>query len=153
MKNSVLLVMFYLLIASSGCQATKAGKGAGAGIMGGAIAGQAIGRNTEATLIGAALGGLLGYAVGNEMDKYDRQQINMTYETVPDRQTTTWVNPNTKKQYSATPQKTYRDPVTHQDCREITILCYVDGNPEEIISTACRDAQGRWQQRQASQSY
>lgn len=155
MKNLVLLIMLFCL-SISGCQTTKAGKGAGAGIVGGALAGQAIGHNTEGTLVGMALGGLLGYAVGNEMDKYDRQQVNTTYETVPDQQTTTWTNPNTKRHYSATPQRTYRDPATGQDCREVKILGYVDGRPEEIISTACRDTQGQWQQTSqstVSQSY
>jgi len=36
---------------------------------GGALVGQAIGRDTEGTLIGTAVGGMLGYIAGNEMDK------------------------------------------------------------------------------------
>lgn len=35
----------------------------------GALIGQAIGRNTDATLLGAAIGGVLGYIVGNEQEK------------------------------------------------------------------------------------
>ncbi len=35
----------------------------------GALVGQAIGRDREATLIGTAVGGMFGYMVGNEMDK------------------------------------------------------------------------------------
>ena len=35
----------------------------------GALAGQAIGGNTKGTLIGAGIGALGGYIVGNEMDK------------------------------------------------------------------------------------
>ena len=35
----------------------------------GALAGQAIGGDTEATLIGAGVGALAGYAIGNEQDK------------------------------------------------------------------------------------
>jgi surface antigen len=147
MKNSALIILLLCLsIGSAGCQTTKAGGGAGLGVLGGAVAGQAVGKSTEATLIGAVLGGLLGYVVGNEMDKYDQQQINKTYETIPDQQTTTWVNPNTKKQYSATPQKTYKHPGTGQECRDVKILCYIDGKPEEMISSACRDARGQWQQ-------
>jgi outer membrane lipoprotein SlyB len=54
--------------------------GGGAGL--GAILGQAIGRDTKSTLIGAALGGTLGYIVGNEMDKYDREQLRNVFEVV-----------------------------------------------------------------------
>lgn len=35
----------------------------------GALIGQAIGRNTEATLLGTAVGGVLGYIIGNERGK------------------------------------------------------------------------------------
>lgn len=35
----------------------------------GALIGQSIGRNTEATLLGTAVGGVLGYIIGNESDK------------------------------------------------------------------------------------
>ena len=35
----------------------------------GAVAGQAIGRDTKSTLIGAAVGGAGGYVIGNEQDK------------------------------------------------------------------------------------
>ena len=43
--------------------------GAGIGALAGAGIGQLAGRSTEATLIGAAIGGGAGYMVGNEADK------------------------------------------------------------------------------------
>lgn len=46
---------------------TQKGAAIGAGI--GAIAGQAIGRNTEATLIGAQAGALIGAIIGNAYDQ------------------------------------------------------------------------------------
>ena len=51
----------------SGCNDAQGGALLGAGI--GALAGQAIGGNTEATLIGTAVGAGAGYVVGNESDK------------------------------------------------------------------------------------
>jgi hypothetical protein len=43
----------------------------------GALVGQAIGRDHEATLIGTAVGGMFGYIVGNEMnkDRYGRVHV------------------------------------------------------------------------------
>ncbi|MFG0329503.1 MAG: glycine zipper domain-containing protein [Phycisphaerales bacterium] len=57
-----------LLVGSVGCESDAAAGGLiGAGI--GALAGQAIGGNTEATVIGTAVGAGAGYVVGNESDK------------------------------------------------------------------------------------
>ena len=59
-----------LLIGASmlgGCNDAQAGALLGAGI--GALAGQAIGHDTEATLIGVAIGTGVGYVIGNESDK------------------------------------------------------------------------------------
>ncbi len=67
-------IVAIILAASMAVQAEARDQGingllVGAG--GGALAGQAIGRDTEGTLIGAAVGGMVGYMVGNEMDKQD----------------------------------------------------------------------------------
>ena len=138
------MAIIFLLI-TSGCATTtsKGTSGAGIGAAAGAIAGQAIGRNTEGTLIGAAVGGVLGYIVGNEMDKYDQAQLNQVYESSPSNQRTQWVNPDTGRSYSVTPKPAYTQP-SGQVCREAEILATVDGRPEKVVSTACRDNEGRW---------
>jgi uncharacterized protein YcfJ len=59
-----------------GCNDAQAGGLLGAG--GGALLGQAIGRDTTSTLIGAGAGALTGYIIGNEMDK-DRYQRGGRY--------------------------------------------------------------------------
>ena len=54
-------------------QTTGGGAAVGAGV--GAILGQAIGRDTESTLIGAGIGALLGGIAGNQIGAYmDRQE-------------------------------------------------------------------------------
>ena len=71
MRNVITLTLAAGLMC--GCQGVSgAGNGAmmGGGI--GALAGQAIGGNTEATLIGAGAGALLGGLVGNEVDHQER---------------------------------------------------------------------------------
>ena len=62
-----------LMIAVASCAApqhrynTQRGAAIGAGV--GAVAGQAIGRNTEGTLLGAGIGTLLGAIMGNAVDQ------------------------------------------------------------------------------------
>jgi hypothetical protein len=99
------------------------------GAGGGAALGQAIGRNTEATLIGTAVGGMLGYIVGNELDKQGGQQLagasgTVVIHSVQDRGYLHdgWA----RHQYRPAP-----------DCRETEMLAMVNGRPEVVVGTAC----------------
>ena len=58
-------------VALTGCNDAQSGALLGAGI--GALAGQAIGRNTTGTVIGTAVGAGAGYIIGNESDKAKEQ--------------------------------------------------------------------------------
>lgn len=147
MKTTFLTSLFLsltLLLSSCASGPNKAGIGAAGGAAGGAILGQAIGHNTEATLIGAVAGGLLGYIIGNEMDKYDRQQLNHVYERGVSGQTSAWRNPDSGNSYQVTPQPAYSNPSTHQPCRQAKIQSIIDGKQETVYSTACRDNNGHW---------
>ena len=146
MKATHVMAVLSMFLLSS-CMATTANKsqlGAAGGAGIGAIAGQAIGRNTESTLLGAAVGGLLGYIVGNEMDKYDQQRLSQVYESAPSGQTTTWTNPDHGNQYQVTPQPAYQNQ-NNQWCRKAEIIAIIDGKTERTYSTACRDMNGNWQ--------
>ena len=102
-----------------------------------------IGESTEATLLGGAIGGVLGYVVGDQMEKRDRTQLNQTLENTPSYETNTWTNPDTGNQYSVTPEPAYEDPNADQVCRKVDILAEVDGRTERTEATACRE-NGRW---------
>ncbi|MEW6428481.1 MAG: glycine zipper domain-containing protein [Thermodesulfobacteriota bacterium] len=141
MKTAIVLTLGMTLL-FSGC-ANKAQTGGAGGAAIGAVMGQAIGHDTKATLLGAAIGGILGYMVGNEMDKEDRARLSNAYEYTPDHSTSQWVNPNTGNSYQVTPQRTWREPQTNQDCREVEILATIDGKAEKTYSTACRE-NDRW---------
>lgn len=138
----VLLVALSFLLASC-AEMNKGQTGAAGGAAGGALLGQIIGHNTESTLIGAAVGGLIGYIVGNEMDKYDRQQLNHVYERGVSGNTSAWVNPDNGNQYMVTPKPAYTGP---QDrwCRQAEIDAVIDGKRETTYATACRDEYGHW---------
>ena len=53
------------------------------GAGGGALVGQAIGRNTEATVIGTAVGGVIGYIIGSEMDNSHRYTRRVYHHNQP----------------------------------------------------------------------
>jgi len=127
---------------------TKGQVGAATGAVAGALVGQAIGRDTGATLIGLAVGGTLGYIIGNEMDKYDRDRLTRVYETAPSYETTTWVNPDSRKQYTVTPQPAYTQPETRRVCRPADILTTIDGRAEKVKAVACRNEAGDWEMQQ-----
>jgi surface antigen len=146
MKKLALIILPILLVTMTSCATNKGQKGAGIGAASGAIIGQAIGRNTEATLIGAAVGTMLGYIVGNEMDKYDRQQLNQTYEIAPSGTPTTWQNPDSGNSYQVTPEPAYYPPSQPQyPCRKAEILATIDGKTERTYTTACRNSAGQWE--------
>lgn len=147
MKTVLLLPLLLVLTLLSSCAngPNKAGMGAAGGAAGGAILGQAIGHNTEATLIGAVAGGLLGYIIGNEMDKYDREQLNHVYERGVSGQTNAWSNPDNGNSYQVTPQPAYSSGSDNHPCRKAEIQSIIDGKQETIYTTACRDSTGHWQ--------
>ncbi len=144
MKISSIITMVILsfFIASCGEQMNKGQSGALMGAGGGALVGQAIGHNTEATLIGALVGTFIGYMVGNEMDKFDRQQLNHVYERGVSGQTSTWTNPDTNNVYSVTPQPAVTGP--SGPCRDAQITAIIDGKQQTTHTTACRDDNGQW---------
>ena len=94
--------------------------------------------------IGAGIGLLLGYMVGNEMDKYDKEQINKTLESQPSGKPMTWKNPDSGNYGDVTPVRSYNSQ-QGQYCREFQQTIYVDGKREQGYGTACRQPDGSWQ--------
>lgn len=146
MKRLMILLVCALLVAS--CAPGQRGQGGAlGGAAAGALIGQIIGHNTEATLIGAAVGTMVGYIVGNEMDKYDRQQLNHVYERGVSNRPSAWVNPDTGNQYQVTPRPAYTEKSSQQVCRQAEVMAVIDGKQEKTYTTACRDANGHWRLR------
>jgi uncharacterized protein YcfJ len=71
--KKIALTMTVAVFLLSGC-VTKTGTGSviGAGL--GALAGQAIGKDTKGTLIGAGVGAVVGGALGNQEDAKDKNK-------------------------------------------------------------------------------
>ncbi len=137
------LVIFSLILAS--CNRAELGTTIG-GLGGAAIGGQ-IGDKSHRSrnaIIGAFAGAVIGYIVGNEMDKYDRQKLNQTFEKVPSNKKVEWVNPDTHNKYEVTPEPAY----TSNDgrvCRDAYIQAVINGEYKQVKTTACRNDDGTWQ--------
>lgn len=76
-KICVLLIVSLSLCSCASMQnGTNPIMGSGIGAVGGAILGQALGKSTEATIIGGALGAVIGYAVAMQI----KSQTNKVYD-------------------------------------------------------------------------
>lgn len=107
------------------------------GAGGGALVGQAIGRDTEATLIGTAVGGMLGYMVGNEMDKAGQAGYAPVPAVFPSP-------PSVVFQFGDrhSPRPHYRP---RERCREVvTYERGRHGRYREVVTTECWE-RDRWQ--------
>lgn len=138
------LAVFLLLFLLSSC-ATRSQTGAAGGLAAGTVVGPAIGHNTEATLVGATAGTLIGFIVGNEMDKYDREQLNHSYERGMSGQGSSWVNPESGNQYRVVPESAYQEPASQRICRRAKIDAFIKGKPQTANTTACRGKDGQWE--------
>lgn len=76
----VLGALILVSIAAGGCQTGKGtGTLAGAGV--GALIGQAVGGNTQATLIGGAIGAGVGYVIGDQVDQKKAEEMSKSGDT------------------------------------------------------------------------
>lgn len=148
-QKIAILLLLAILVAS--CAPTdrysrgQVGVATGAGV--GALIGQIVGGDTGSTLLGGAVGGVVGYIIGNEMDKADQQRVARTLEHTPSHQSSSWVNPDTGRQYTVTPQPAYVERIPNQAdrvCRDAEIQAYIDGRMETVHTTACRTPTGEW---------
>jgi surface antigen len=125
------------LMATSAC-ATHGETGLAAGGVGGAVLGGAVGGTTGA-LIGAALGGAVGYGVGHSLDVADQQRRAAAFEQNRQAQ---WVNPRDGSTYNLQPTGTYFHG--GRECRRFTMTADIEGRPQRMNGTACRQPNGNW---------
>ncbi len=76
MKRLFTLIAICSLLAACAEPMTRAQKGALIGAAGGALVGQAIGKDTKGTLIGAGVGAAAGAGIGHYMDKQEQAMRN-----------------------------------------------------------------------------
>lgn len=127
---------------------TKQQVGAVSGAVIGGVVGSTVGGGsgrTVAIVAGTIAGAVLGGRIGQKMDEADRIKAGQALETLPTGQRSTWKNPDTGTVYTVTPSRTYEAGGT--PCRDFTVDATVDGRPEKVNGTACRQADGSWKTR------
>lgn len=134
-----------LLVAGCAGEPTREQTGAVVGGVVGGVLGAQVGKGhgrDAAIVVGTLVGAMVGGSVGRYMDEQDRMKTAQTLEYNRDHQPSTWKNPNTKYEYTATPVKTYDSE--QGPCREYNMEASVGGKSEQVYGTACRQNDGSW---------
>ena len=149
-KRLAALVVVPVTVAACGPNGpTKSDTGLAVGAVAGGILGNQVGSGTGkvlATVAGAVVGGIVGSEIGRSLDRQDRllaQQaeydaLERGSSGVPQR----WRNPDNGRYGDVVPSRPYRRGA--EDCRDYTHTIYVDGRPQTMRGTACRNPDGTW---------
>jgi surface antigen len=129
------------------------GQKADGGLVGGAVLGGIVGNQfgkgsgrVLGTMAGAVIGGVVGHDIGRQLDDRDRElaqdaemeAFERGYAGRPHR----WRNPNNNRYGEIVPMERYSRG--GQDCRDYTHTIYIDGRPQAMRGTACRNRDGTW---------
>jgi len=151
---AILLAMGLVVTSTlTGCSGdgtpNKADTGLAVGAIAGGLLGNTVGRGNgkiATTAIGAVLGGIVGSEIGRTLDKVDRQYAQRAefdaLENGRSGETTEWRNPDSGRYGEVIPSPPFRR--RGLDCREYTHKVYIDGRPQAMRGTACRNPDGTW---------
>ncbi len=138
-----------MLVACGPDGPNKADTGLAVGAVAGGLLGNQFGSGggkVAATAIGAVVGGIVGSEIGRYMDQQDRMLAQQAeYEALergPSGQARQWRNPDNGHYGEIIPTRPYKRGVA--DCRDYTHKIYIDGQPQAMKGTACRNPDGTW---------
>ncbi len=146
-------VIILLTAAALGACSAPGSKKSGGTLLGAAVGGLlgskvGGGRGRFAAIAaGTLLGAFFGREVGQSLDRADRLYARRTathgLEHKSSGATTTWSNPDSGHSGTFTPVRTYREP-SGRYCREYQQTVTVGGRTEQAHGTACRQPDGSW---------
>jgi surface antigen len=153
MPAKTLVAVALLGTSLAACSADSGPKEAGgtvAGAVAGGVIGNAIGGSTgnrlAGTVIGAAVGGFLGNRIGAALDDDDKKRAYaaqlQALETGPSGAPVAWRNPDSGRYGDVVPGPAYQ--VNGASCRQFTNTVFIDGKPQSMRGTACRNPDGTW---------
>ncbi len=139
-------VVMLCAVLLSGCEhMSKKESGTLIGATAGGLIGSQIGGGSGrllAIFAGTLIGAMAGSEIGADMDANDRHRAQHALEHNPSDEPSTWVNPDTGREYRVTPKRTY---VTAQGpCREFETSVKIDDREETLVGEACRQNDGTW---------
>ena len=128
---------------------TKQDAGIGVGALAGGVIGNQFGGGDGkvlATALGAVVGGIVGSEIGKSLDDNDRRQAGQAEMAALEHGSSgvaqPWRNPDSGHYGMVVPGKPYKR--ASQDCRDYSHTIYIDGKPQTMRGTACRNADGSW---------
>lgn len=152
MRHARILAIAILPALLAGCGPegpSKADTGLIVGGVAGGIIGNQVGKgsgNVLATVAGAMIGGIVGSEIGRSMDEQDRMLAQeaefAALEEGPSGRPRKWRNPDNGRYGEVVPSKPYKRG--GNDCRDYTHTIYIDGRPQTMRGTACRNPDGTW---------
>ncbi len=96
-----------------------------------------------ATILGAALGAVVGGKVGRSLDDEDRNYAyGAATRSFTSGRVVNWENPDSGHRGRFRPRRSYQGD--DGLCREFDHTIWVDGEPDVIEGTACQTPDGRW---------
>ena len=135
--GSAILVLSFVCISNVQADNQQSINGLVLGAGGGALVGQAIGGNTESTVIGSAIGGVVGYIIGSEMDS-----SGTVYRSGSSRHH----HPRVHREKVVVYENHHVEPPPHaaeyRHCRKAELIGTVRGRAEKIHATVCETGRG-----------
>ncbi len=150
MKKALLVAALAASIAVAGCESNQ-DTGTVVGAVAGGIIGNQFGKGggrVAATLAGAVVGGIVGNEIGRSLDARDRQLARQAeydaWEHGEPGRPVRWRNAENDRYGEVIPESRYRRGP--RDCRDFVHKIYIDGRPQQMRGTACRNPDGTWTQ-------
>ena len=150
MRVRLLTTALAVCVLSAGC-ANNQDAGTAIGAITGGIIGNPFGKGSgkvAATLAGAVVGGIVGNEIGRSLDARDRELARQAeydaWERGPPRQPVRWRNPDNGRYGEIIAEDYYYRGSLH--CRDFVHRVWIDGRPQSMRGTACRNPDGTWTQ-------
>jgi surface antigen len=150
MHRSALAAAIVASLQLAGCANNEQG-GTAIGAIAGGLVGNQFGKGSgkvATTLAGAVVGGIVGNDIGRSLDARDRELARRAeyeaWESGPPREPVRWRNPDNGRYGEIMVEDYYyRGP---SRCRDFVHRVWIDGRPQQMRGTACRNPDGTWTQ-------
>ncbi len=150
MQRLLLVAAVAASFALAACE-TKQDTGTLVGAVAGGVLGNQFGKGAgrvAATMAGAVVGGIVGNEIGRSLDARDRELARQAeidaWERGPPGRPVRWRNPNNGRYGEIVADDYYERGGAR--CRNFVHKVWIDGRPQAMRGTACRNPDGTWTQ-------